>query len=72
MDLRLLPLRSVERSTFELCKRVLDINGRQYKYFRQSGKAVEATLVTFLTLRAVMPFSPPCFASIVASFTNLQ
>lgn len=32
----------------------------------------ELTPVTFLTLLAVMPLSPPCFDSIAASLINLN
>ena len=35
-------------------------------------RLVVLTAVTFLTLRAVMPLSPPCLASIAASFMRLS
>lgn len=58
-------------SSLELGESVL--GSRELGRIRQETMFVGTlTAVTFLTLLAVIPRSPPCFDSIAASFTNLE
>ena len=66
---------AVDPSSPEFGKRILVKNRlREYCSVRKidsSSKSLH-TAVTFLTLRAVMPRSPPCLASIAASLMSLE